>query len=271
MRLYNIDTLKFEVFNSYLQTPPYIIASHRYASDGGEITYQDVLTRRSGESITSMLYGSQIRKVEKAGFRKLDGFVAYIKQRHPGIKWLWIDTCCIDRAQSVELSEAINSMFKWYKKAHLCLAYLADVGNSSLHPGPYPRTALAKQFQTSEWFKRGWTLQELIAPASVVFLSADWQIIGAKGRTNATLPALDNQISEITGIPVAALVDPTRLSSFTAETKLKWAAGRCTTREEDMWYCLFGLLDAPIGPIYGEGAEHAQKRLLREVFSKAQR
>ena len=104
-----------------------------------------------------------------------------------GYQWLWIDTCCIDRTSSAELSEAVNSMFAWYAHAQVCYAYLHDV------PSGESLTRRDAPFRRSKWFTRGWTLQELIAPRSLVFFSRDWQVLGTK----ASLAALLEQISGI--------------------------------------------------------------------------
>ncbi|KAK6422632.1 hypothetical protein LTR95_016637 [Oleoguttula sp. CCFEE 5521] len=247
MRLYNVETQKFEVFNR--QTPPYIIASHRWASDADEISYQDVLVRRSADSMGPSVYPFVARtaKFAKPGYRKLDRFVAYIKARYPNIKWLWIDTCCIGKTNAVELSEAINSMFKWYKAAHACVAYLVDVQTCSSLSATLSRRVVIAQFQVSEWFQRGWTLQELVAPALVVFLSRNWEIIGTKGRSELDKSlALENKINAVTGIPINVLSDATNAELVTAEERLS-------------------LLGAPIGANYGEGADRARKRLLTEL------
>jgi len=84
-----------------------------------------------------------------------------------------IDTCCIDKKSSAELSEAINSMYKWYEKSEKCYAYLEDVSSQ--------RTSrFWDNFSESSWFKRGWTLQELIAPMKLKFFAEDWKPLGNK-------------------------------------------------------------------------------------------
>lgn len=96
------------------------------------------------------------------------------------MQWVWIDTCCIDKRSSTELSEAVNSMYQWYSCAEECYAYLFDVQQ----PQPIDRSSAAdlipEMFEHSSWFARGWTLQELIAPSHVIFLFANWQVIGCK-------------------------------------------------------------------------------------------
>ncbi|CAK1368378.1 unnamed protein product [Cercospora beticola] len=244
MRLLNVRTRGFEQF--YADAPAYAIASHRWAA-AAETSYQDVQKHRN---------------TEKAGYKKVEGFVQYVKKHVPDVEWLWIDTCCIDQKYSAELSEAVNSMFKWYQKAVVCLAYLVDVSDSEDE----------EEFRRSEWFRRGWTLQELIASRTVIFLTSDWQVIGHKGwdmgDAKSSRPmgrCLTQSVSQITGVPDGVLDDSRRLEAFSKEEKLRWVQGRNTTREEDMAYCLFGILDAPIGANYGEGAERARRRLLKEI------
>ncbi|KAK6440841.1 hypothetical protein LTR95_002942 [Oleoguttula sp. CCFEE 5521] len=251
MRLYNVNTLTFQRF--YSNPPPYVIASHRWAHEDEEITYQDVLASRNTERI---------------GYKKLNSFVTYVKSQHRDVDWLWIDTCCIDKTNAVELSEAINSMYKWYRNAEICLAYLSDVLYPKEENAPASNLEdFAKLFRQSDWFTRGWTLQELVAPKIVVFLTADWEVIGYKGERTQRGPfrALEEAIAAITRIPRHVLDDASTLDSVSVETRLQWASERETTREEDQWYCLYSLLDAPIGANYGEGVKRARRRLLADL------
>ena len=95
---------------------------------------------------------------------KIRNFCIYAEAA--GCELAWEDTCCIDKTSSAELSEAINSMYAWYANADVCFAFLEDVSVSGDPEIP------DFTFRQSEWFTRGWTLQELIAPLDVVFLSA---------------------------------------------------------------------------------------------------
>ncbi|KAK6439682.1 hypothetical protein LTR95_004102 [Oleoguttula sp. CCFEE 5521] len=257
MRLYNVVTCTFQQFHSTI--PPYIIASHRWGSE--ELTYQDV----EGHLNTY-----------KSGYVKLRGFLDYVRQTYPFIHWLWIDTCCIDKTNSVELSEAINSMFRWYRNAAVCLAYLSDVDFSAedgtaeesgtrTEGNAYMSDDLKRQLQHSQWFQRGWTLQELVAPRLVVFLSQQWNVIGFKGRGFCNDTSFVAQVAVLTRVPAEVLHDSREVGRVSAEQKIRWALGRETTRAEDRWYCLFGLLDTPIGANYGEGSKRARRRLLAEL------
>ena len=169
-----------------------------------------------------------------------------------GFQWVWVDTCCINKTDSVELSEAINSMYKWYANATVCFAYLYDV-NSGEDP-----TLHGSSFRGSVWFTRGWTLQELIAPKAIVFFSSDWKILGSKDF-------LADLLEDITGIEVGVLTSHTPLSSVSVAKRLSWASPRNTTRVEDAAYSLMGLFDIHMPTIYGEG-RRAFRRLQEEIM-----
>ncbi|KAK4495999.1 hypothetical protein PRZ48_013267 [Zasmidium cellare] len=251
MRLLNVNSLEFcEFYNRPI--PSYVIASHRWASgereEDREATYLEVKEGRSTNT---------------TGFKKVRNFAEYVRTRIPGVEWLWVDTCCVNKQDAQELTEAINSMFRWYSAAAVCLAWMADVDNAHDHQG----------FKSSGWFKRGWTLQELLAPSLVVFLSKDWRIMGHKSSDTSNSnevsldpgPSLNAIITQITGIPEKVLLDFQNGKALSVEERLAWMKDRRTTREEDMSYCLVGILDAPMVAIYGEGGDKARRRLLAEV------
>jgi hypothetical protein len=219
--------------------PVYAILSHTWGDDDQEVTFKD-LVEGSGTS--------------KAGYRKIQ-FCGEQAARD-GLQYIWVDTCCIDKTDAVELQKAINSMFRWYKNAVKCYVYLSDVSmpddkenNSSLD--------LKSAFRTARWFTRGWTLQELLAPSSVEFFAADYQRLGDR-------ISLERVIYEITGIPVKALqgYDPMK---FSVEERVSWMAKRETKHEEDMAYSLLGIFAIFLPLIYGEGRENAFRRLREEV------
>jgi len=165
--------------------------------------------------------------------------------------------CCIDKTSSAELSEAINSMFRWYKRAVICYAYLSDVelgGGVDMHPS-YP--GVPSKFAQSRWFSRGWTLQELIAPKEVVFYSRDWGIIGSRERLCLAL-------EEITGIK-RDLLNTGDVKFASVADRMTWAAKRTTTRVEDVAYCLLGIFDVNMPLLYGEG-QKAFTRLQEEIL-----
>lgn len=210
--------------------PPYVILSHRWGTQ--EVTFDDM---------------SQGSGTNKIGWRK----VAFCAEqgRSDGYEYFWLDTCCIDKSNNTELSEAINSMFRWYQNAAKCYVYLTDVTIQS--------EQWQSAFQASEWFARGWTLQELLAPMSVDFFSREGMKLGDK-------KSLERDIHRRTGIPYLAL-QGTSLSQFSFDEKFKWAESRQTTREEDKAYSLLGLFDVYIPLLYGEGKDNAIKRLKAEI------
>jgi hypothetical protein len=222
--------------------PPYAVLSHRWEAE--EVTLKD-LTDGLGKN--------------KAGYKKIR-FCGEQAGRD-GIRYFWIDTCCIDKSNSAELGEAINSMFRWYRDATKCYVYLSDVsGSTSNTDNNSPLLPWEPAFRESKWFTRGWTLQELLAPTSVEFFCRDGKPLGDK-RT------LKRQIHEITGIPISAL-EEVPLSQFTIKERLSWAENRRTTRAEDEAYSLLGMFGIYLPLIYGEGRDHAFKRLRKEIIGK---
>jgi len=248
MRLLNVKSLEFTEFHNEKELPSYVAASHRWLYEG-EATFQDV---------------RDCRKTNSRGYQKVKAFAEFIRSKIPWVVWLWIDTCCINKDSAAELSEAINSMFRWYHSADLCLAYLADVETVQDKGG----------FEKSEWFGRGWTLQELLAPRTVVFLTGSWQLIGYKGNPVSgdhwlsVAPDLSMTIARTTAIPEQVLHDYETSHSLSVDDKLKWMAGRKTARPEDMSYALYGILGVTLGANYGEGYEGARQRLLSAIHQR---
>ncbi|UKZ50225.1 hypothetical protein TrVGV298_004483 [Trichoderma virens] len=236
MRLLNTKTYSITEFFE-ANVPKYAILSHTWGQ--GEVTYQDIV-----QSV------EQARKMKPQGFAKVEGACALAYSE--GFDYIWIDTCCIDKTSSAELSEAINSMYAWYRESSVCYAYLVDVQRIE-----YPTLETGHMnfdevnFGASRWFTRGWTLQELIAPFEVVFYSADWKYLGRKSLHK-------DVISRITGIDVSILAgaDP---SLIAVARKMSWASRRTTTRLEDMAYCLMGLFSVSMPLIYGEGKKGLPK------------
>ena len=173
-----------------------------------------------------------------------------------GIEYAWVDTCCIDKSSSAELSEAINSMFQWYQAAEICYAYLSDLP-------PDSRSSLDTRVPECKWFTRGWCLQELIAPQEVIFLDSCWEPVGRK--TDREIMQL---VSRTTNIDEAVLSDSGILSSLPLAQKMSWAAKRETTRTEDMAYCLLGIFDINMPMLYGEGKK-AFQRLQEEIMKRS--
>jgi hypothetical protein len=218
--------------------PPYAILSHTWGGDEEEVTFNDINTG-AGKS--------------KAGYTKLE-FCGRQAQKD-GLKHFWVDTCCINKANHTELDEAIGSMFRWYRNAVKCYVYLSDVSvyNTSQE---ITRQIWEAAFRQSRWFKRAWTLQELLAPASVIFFSREEIILGDK-------QTLEELVKEITNIEITALRGAP-LSTFTIDERLRWTKGRETKRVEDQAYCLLGIFEVSIPLMYGEGW-NAYQRLKDEI------
>jgi hypothetical protein len=174
------------------------------------------------------------------------------------LQYFWVDTCCINKSNNTELSEAINSMFRWYRNADKCYVYLSDVSSPPFDANDkFSSLPCESAFRASRWFTRGWTLQELLAPRSVEFFSQEGNRLGDKR-------SLERQIHEITGIAVLAL-QGSPLSQFSVDERFKWAQNRETTRKEDWAYCLLGIFDIFMPLIYGEGRENAVIRLRKGI------
>ncbi|KAL1948059.1 hypothetical protein VTO73DRAFT_12134 [Trametes versicolor] len=172
--------------------------------------------------------------------------------REAGFRLAWNDACCIDKTSSAELSEAINSMYEWYRLSDMCYVYLADVSDDDV-----PQVS-GSEFQESRWHRRGWTLQELIAPERIVFLTRTWHLLGTKMGLAKTL-------EKITGVDFGILTGRTTLDSVSVARRMSWAAWRRTTRVEDRAYSLLGIFGLHMSPIYGEG-KNAFLRLQEEII-----
>ncbi|KAI0746284.1 heterokaryon incompatibility protein-domain-containing protein [Daedaleopsis nitida] len=227
----------------YFNQPPsrYAILSHVWDSD--EKSFQDIQALR----LTIAQDGDDPRARAPAKIR-----LCCIRAERDGFEWLWVDTCCIDKTSSAELSEAINSMYQWYKKAAICYVYLGDVSCEQNPKDP------DSQFRRSRWFTRGWTLQELIAPDRAIFLSREWVVLGQKS-TFALL------LHEITNIDVGVLTFQVSLVDVPVARRMHWASARETTRVEDEAYSLMGIFGVNMPTIYGEGRK-AFRRLQEEIM-----
>ena len=231
------NKIRLREFNEK-NTPPYAILSHRWLKyNEDEVSFHDMMEKSRGYQ-------------KKRGYQKIHDCCIESKER--GIYHCWVDTCCIDRSSSAELSEAINCMFKWYKAAEICFAYLEDVYISSEDSW--------NQFEESSWFKRGWTLQELVAPKELVFFGKGWQRLGSKFE-------LRRLVKTATGIEESVLRGAS-LKHYSVATRMSWAAGRETTRTEDIAYSLLGIFNVNMSLMYGEG-EKAFIRLQEEIIKES--
>ena len=234
MRFLNTSTLRFEeVADSSLgvESNKYAILSHRWGAAQDEISFVDINESRDIS--------------HKKGFAKLKGFCDLAASL--GYGYGWDDTCCINKGDSSELSEAINSMYRWYHGSSVCIVYLEDVPE--------------KPMMDSGWFNRGWTLQELIAPEVTLFYDRDWNQIGAKSDLLAELCGK-------TGIPKDVLSHAIGPSKCSIAQRMSWAAKRETTRVEDRAYSLLGIFDVSMPHIYGE-REKAFLRLQRAISQQS--
>lgn len=223
------------------KVPRYAILSHTWGPDSDEVTYRDLMDGTGKDKI---------------GYMKIQ-FCAEQSERD-GLEHFWVDTCCINKLDPIEVQISINSMFRWYQNATRCYVYLSNTSSAGgERNGQQPEPAWDSALRGHRWFTRGWTLQELLAPASVEFFTQGGQRLGDKR-------SLAPEIHEITGIPIQALLD-NRLSQFDVEERFKWAEKRETTYKEDWAYCLLGIFGVFMLPNYGEGREYAVRRLRKEI------
>jgi hypothetical protein len=235
---------KFSLTEFFNNIPEYAILSHTWGADTEEVTYRDLIDG-TGKN--------------KVGYEKIR--FCGEQARRDGLQYFWVDTCCIDKSNAVELAESINSMFRWYRNAAKCYVYLPDISSAGINIGDKSNQLLWEiAFRTSRWFTRGWTLQELIAPTSVEFFSKNWELLGDR-------KSLERHICEITRIPSKALRG-SPLAGFSATERMSWAETRQTTREEDMAYSLLGMFDVYMPLIYGEGRANAVGRLQEAIDRK---
>jgi hypothetical protein len=229
MRLINTSTGLFEEFIGR-NIPKYAILSHTW--EGEEVSFKGT---------------SEPSCKSKKGYGKIAMTCRLAAE--VGLGYAWVDTCCIDKSSSAELTEAINSMFQWYGRAEICYVYLSDLA---------PSAPLETKLQDCRWFTRGWTLQELIAPKKIEFFDQNWSCRGNK------LDLIDD-LARITGVNIGVLQHTKPLSTVAVAQKMSWAAHRQTTRIEDSAYCLLGIFDVNMAMLYGE-EEKAFRQLQEEII-----
>lgn len=232
--------------------PSYAILSHTWGDQ--EITLQEMERVIANDSDNRSAVN---RITQKDGYLKVKAAAAMALSR--GLEYLWVDTCCIDKSISAELSEAINSMYLWYQQSEECYAFLSDVGPEAVEDWTDPQSSL----YGSRWFTRGWTLQELVAPSVVLFYASDWTFLGRKDKPES----FTRVISEVTGVGCEVLdgrIDPLQLS---VSARMAWASRRQTTRREDVAYCLMGLFQVNMPLLYGEGSR-AFRRLQEAILQQ---
>jgi hypothetical protein len=256
IRLLKVTTKEFEEFNNLGSVPYYAILSHRWNHEQGELSYKEFLEgkrdgpkyEKIGQACDAVQHLSQTLKVE--------------------LHWIWIDSCCINKTDSDEYTEAINSMYEWYARSYVCIAYLKN-------------TDPLNSADPDEWFARGWTLQELIAPERVLFYNNDWIGCGSRNDYNPGLGgghSFQNRSKEIAAITKieASLLNlekrkdiKRRLDSIPACQKMSWASDRKTTNDEDMAYCLIGIFDIPHMYLKRGEGRRAFIRLQEEIIKQS--
>ena len=285
MRLINTETLLFEEFHRDI--PPYAILSHRWEEE--EVAFADYPAQLAVHASGG---------TRKKGFTKIE--LCARQARLDGLPYCWADTCCIDKSSSAELTEAINSMYAWYRDSAVCYIYLSDVDdseerncrNKGKRPVP-PEDSVLRTFDddymlqlaSSQWFTRGWTLQELLAPPICIFYDHGWmpllKFVKHAARTESDQygvgpeprwsleDEVEEIIEEVTGIDAKMMMDFSPTSwGFSIAMKMSWASNRKTTRAEDMAYCLMGIFDVNMPLLYGEGGVKAFRRLQEEIIKQ---
>ncbi|KAK5684784.1 hypothetical protein LTS10_002858 [Elasticomyces elasticus] len=249
--------MKLHDFVDADSAPKYAILSHRWGD----------------EEVTHKAWRKGRRRVGAKGYVKILDACAFAQAR--GQAWLWVDTCCIDKESSQDLSESINSMWYYYESAVECYTYLADVTATEL-------AVRLEQFRQSDIFNRGWTLQELIAPKRVIFVSSSWDIMGLKyppnhsasemhyiESTGGPKARLTEELRALTRVPADVLADSGNRFKYSVAQRMSWMSHRKTTRIEDMAYCLLGLFDINMPLLYGE-RQGAFLRLQREILARGE-
>jgi hypothetical protein len=126
-------------------TPHYAILSHTWGSDDEEVNFQDLADAKNPAHTDryDQKYGVCVSDAVKSkpGYRKI--LFCGKQAAEDNLRYFWVDSCCIDKRSSQELTEAINSMYQWYQMAIKCYVYMSDVSKTD-------------EFQTSRWFSRGW-------------------------------------------------------------------------------------------------------------------
>ncbi|KAI1266493.1 HET-domain-containing protein [Xylariaceae sp. FL1019] len=257
MRVINTSTFTITTDNhSLFVDRGYAILSHRWT--GAEIEYQGfphhIAALRSNLDSLDLLKPIGLNKIRDA---------CRIARRK-NIRWMWIDTCCIDKSNAVEYNESINSMYRWYACATICITYLSDVKMDPNSQGVdiFRSSEHKDRPSTSTWFSRGWTLQELLAPVDMEFYDTDWELIGTRKSLAAPL-------EEITQIKRDYFTGASDCQEASIAAKISWMAGRVTEKPEDVAYSMLGLLGINMVPSYGEGAERAFLRLQYALLSES--
>jgi hypothetical protein len=297
MRLLNVYNFELREFHDKF-IPPYGILSHRWGRTEDEASYEELRQYQKDRTKKLKRLLAKGQNTRRPGLKKVLSFCEFVRHRKvfnfnayrklkstafeknsiilehesEALQWVWIDTVCIDKSSSADVSEAINSMFAWYSYAEECYVYLSEMSTSDLDGNTIP-----KVITEAEWFTRGWTLQELLASKTRIFCAADWKILGqisckfqpaySAAYSEQSLD-LTTAVSKTTGIESSYLNKLITLDDASIAKRMSWAAPRRTTRVEDRAYCLLGLFGVNMLPIYGEG-RNAFIRLQEEIVRRS--
>lgn len=266
MRLINVYTLDMEeYFDS--NVPDYAILSHTWGQEELSLREWTMVTQsrkldpgwlpESVGTLSHFLGISSLQEIEKkSGYSKI---IACCEQaKRDNLHYAWADTCCIDKTSSAELSEAINSMFEWYKSSNVCYAYFSDVHTETAHSQGQMHLAI----RNSRWFTRGWTLQEFLAPRRLAFFDSEWNFISFKAD-------LVDLLGSVTGISSGYIDGTEDIRNASVAQRMSWASKRQTTRKEDIAYSLIGIFDVNMPLLYGEG-DKAFLRLHEEIVRQSE-
>ncbi|EEP82649.1 predicted protein [Uncinocarpus reesii 1704] len=252
MRLLNPRDLTFEEF-PLSEKVDYAIFSHTwYSKPRKEVLYREIKNKFSGRVVVGR-DGLVKPGMSDIPFELKKVVYCCMQAIRDKVQWVWIDTCCLNKDSTAEVSEAINAMFSWYRNAKHCYVYLSDVCLSTFR----------QSFRKSKWFKRGWTLQELVAPHNVYFYDHDWYELGSK-------MTLNRLISATTRIDAETLMCQRSLAESSIARRMSWASDRKTTKPEDIAYCLLGVFGVNMPLLYGEGGEKAFIRLQEEIMRRSE-
>ncbi|OJA18945.1 hypothetical protein AZE42_10106 [Rhizopogon vesiculosus] len=212
----------------------YAILSHRWL-DEGEPTYEEI----------------KLGTARGPGYEKLEKFCA--TARTYKVEFAWSDTCCIDKSSSSELDQSIRSMSRWYYNSYICIVHLAE-------------SETIEDIMRDEWIRRGWTLQELLAPVYIKFFNKHWMHMTRDANDKSSKKTeIMKTLERATGIPHKEL-QKFQPGPVRVDERMMWASKRKTTRVEDVAYCLMGIFDVSLQTAYGEGGDRAFSRLIEAIM-----
>nr|OQO30890.1 hypothetical protein B0A51_03173 [Rachicladosporium sp. CCFEE 5018] len=251
MWLLNATTFELHYFQALSQAPQYAVLSHTWRDE--EVIFQDI---RDPESART-----------KQGWRKIQ--YTCEQTRKDDLEYCWVDTCCINKESSAELSESINSMYGIYGGAAICYIYLDDItenlqltdlmDSNLVFLNIMGARKARSQVELASASDTALTTQELIAPPDAHFYNQTWKPIARRHD-------IVSLVSSRTGIDLSVLQRTADPLDMSIAKRLSWAASRQATREEDVAYSLLGLLDVDLPLLYGEGSRafmRLQEELLR--------